>query len=195
MHGPSQGAGPNIIPARILARSPEYVSATGPNRFEVAPLWAATPERHPADFSHPADFAAYRNRIGGLLLLPKGCNASYSALPYEDKLPHYNSQNLLARSLHPLCYAHNPSFLRFTRESGLPIRAHEDFKKTDLDARGKFPGSLPRASGTRITCCGRWANMERICCAAHIRSLAMGPPHGRVKPWWQRGNEESPLCR
>ena len=62
-------------------------------------------------------------------------NASYSDLPYEDKLPHYNSQNLLARPLHPLCYAHNPGFLA-SRASGLPFRAHEEFKKADLDARG-----------------------------------------------------------
>ena len=97
------------------SRYAEYVSATGSNRFEVEHIWADTPERHTDEFSHPADFAAYRNRIGGLLLLPKSFNASYGDLPYEDKLPHYNSQNLLARSLHPLCYEHNPGFLRFTR--------------------------------------------------------------------------------
>jgi hypothetical protein len=51
--------------------------------------------------SHPADFAAYRNRIGALLLLPKSFNASYGDLPYQEKLSHYNSPNLLARSLHP----------------------------------------------------------------------------------------------
>ena len=67
--------------------------------------------------SHPADFAEHRNRIGGLLLLPKAFNASFGDLAYENKLPHYNSQNLLARSLSargfsslgaPLC-----TFVRF----------------------------------------------------------------------------------
>src|SRR5262249_34477990 len=116
----------------LPSRYAEYVSATGPDRFEVEHIWANTPGRHMDEFSHPADFDAYRNRIGGLLLLPKRFNASYSALPYADKLPHYNSQNLLARSLHPLCYEHNPGFLRFVRESGLPFRAHVEFKKADL---------------------------------------------------------------
>jgi hypothetical protein len=35
--------------------------------------------------------------------LPKPFNDSYGALPYEEKLPHYYAQNLLARSLHPQC--------------------------------------------------------------------------------------------
>ena len=50
-------------------------------------------------------------------------------------MPHYLSQNLLARSLHPGCYDHNPGFLQFVARSGLPFRPHEHFKKADLDAR------------------------------------------------------------
>jgi hypothetical protein len=118
------------------SRYAEYVSDTGRNRYEVEHIWADKPERHTDEFSHPADFAAYRNRIGGLLLLPKSFNASYGDLPYAEKLQHYNSQNLLARSLHPQCYDHNPGFLRFKSQSGLPFRAHEQFKKADLDERG-----------------------------------------------------------
>jgi hypothetical protein len=118
------------------SRYVEYVSDTGRNRYEVEHIWADKPERHADEFSHPADFAAYRNRIGGLLLLPKSFNASYGDLPYTEKVPHYNSQNLLARSLHPQCYDHNPGFLRFKSQSGLPFRAHVQFKKVDLDERG-----------------------------------------------------------
>ncbi|MEW6230495.1 MAG: hypothetical protein AB1700_20820, partial [Bacillota bacterium] len=44
-------------------------------------------------------------------------------------------QNLLAWSLHERAYEHNPGFVRFIRESGLPFRAHPEFKKADLDAR------------------------------------------------------------
>lgn len=117
-------------PSRYL----DYVSE-GRGRFEVEHIWANHPERHTDEFSHPADFAEHRNRIGGLLLLPKSFNASYGDLTYAEKLPHYNTQNLLARSLHPQCYEHNPGFIRFVRESDLPFRPHEDFKKTDLDER------------------------------------------------------------
>lgn len=112
------------------------MSDTGRNRYEVEHIWADKPERHTDEFSHPADFAEYRNRIGGLLLLPKSFNASYGALSYEEKLQYYYSQNLLARSLHPQCYYHNPGFLQFKSQSGLPFRPHEQFKKADLDERG-----------------------------------------------------------
>lgn len=133
---------------RILARLTDYVEtqsgqpsryldyvSEGKSRYEVEHIWADHPERHSDEFSHPADFAEHRNRIGGLLLLPKSFNASYGDLPYADKLPHYNTQNLLARSLHPQCYAHNPGFLRFVERSGLSFGAHEVFRRTDLEAR------------------------------------------------------------
>jgi hypothetical protein len=48
---------------------------------------------------------------------------------------YYNTQNLLARSLHELAYSHNPGFLRFIDQTGLPFKAHPTFKKADLDDR------------------------------------------------------------
>jgi uncharacterized protein with ParB-like and HNH nuclease domain len=122
------------MPSRYL----EYLSDSGKSRYEVEHIWAHKPERHTDEFEHSYDFYEHRNRVGGLLLLPKSFNASYGALPYSEKLPHYNTQNLLARSLHPQCYEHNPGFLRFVSESGLPFRAHEEFKKKDLDERGRL---------------------------------------------------------
>jgi len=118
------------LPSRYL----DYVSE-GKSRYEVEHIWAYHPERHTDEFAHPADFAEHRNRIGGLLLLPKSFNASYGDLTYEEKLPHYNTQNLLARSLHPQCYEHNPGFLRFVEESGLPFKAYPHFRKADLEER------------------------------------------------------------
>jgi hypothetical protein len=87
------------------------------------------------EFAHPADFAEYRNRIGGLLLLPKSFNASYSDKVYAEKREHYYGQNLLAQSLHENAYELDPGFRRFREESNLPFRAHAEFKKADLDAR------------------------------------------------------------
>lgn len=133
---------------RILARLTDYVEvqsghpsryldyvSEGKTRYEVEHIWANHPERHTDEFAHPADFGEYRNRIGGLLLLPKSFNASYGDLTYEEKLPHYNSQNLLARSLNAQCYEHNPGFIRFIQESGLPFSPKETFKKADLESR------------------------------------------------------------
>ena len=140
---------------RLLARLTDYLEtrsgqasryaeymATGKKRYEIEHIWANHPERHKDEFSHPSDFARMRNRIGGLLLLPKSFNASYGDLPYANevepdkgKLPHYNTQNLLARSLHPLCYENNPGFLRFIQETGLPFEALANFRVKQMEER------------------------------------------------------------
>ncbi len=113
----------------------DYISG-GKKRYEVEHIWANHYERHTDEFDHAADFAEHRNRIGGLLLLPKSFNASYGDMTYEDKLPHYDSQNLLARSLGPPCYSHNPGFMKLKKDSGLPFKAHAQFKKADMEERG-----------------------------------------------------------
>jgi hypothetical protein len=120
----------------------EYATRSGKSGYEIEHIWAYHPERHEDEFAHPQDFAEYRNRIGGLLLLPKLFNASFSDLAYEKKLEHYNNQNLLARSLHPQCYDHNPGFLAYIKRSGLPFTPHPQFKKTDLDARQELYGRI-----------------------------------------------------
>jgi hypothetical protein len=144
---------------RILARLTDYVEtqsgqpshyldyvSEGKTRYEVEHIWADHPERHLDEFTHPADFAEHRNRIGALLLLPKSFNASYGDLTYANKLPHYNTQNLLARSLHEQCYEHNPGFLRFKEKSGLPFVPLGDFKRADIETRS----SLYRQIAERI---------------------------------------------
>jgi uncharacterized protein DUF262/uncharacterized protein DUF1524 len=113
----------------------EYARRGGKSGFEIEHIWADHAEDHTDEFAHPSEFDAYRNRVGGLLLLPKSFNASYGDLPYEKKREHYDSQNLLARSLHEKAYDHNPGFLRFIQASNLPFRDHAYFAKADLDAR------------------------------------------------------------
>jgi hypothetical protein len=117
------------------SRYAEYIVRSGKNGHEVEHIWANHAERYEDEFSNAADFDDYRNRIGGLLLLPKSFNASYGDLRYEDKLEHYNTQNLLARSLHKLAYSHNPGFRRFIEQSGLAFKPHTQFKKSNLDDR------------------------------------------------------------
>ena len=74
--------------------------------------------------------------------MPKSFNASYGDLPYEQKLAHYDSQNLLARSLGELAYDHNPGFRRFRERTGLRFTAHDHFRKADLDDRQALYGQL-----------------------------------------------------
>jgi hypothetical protein len=119
----------------MATRYVEYSQRSGKNGYEIEHIWSNHPEQHTDEFSHPADFGEYRNRIGDLLLLPKSFNASYGDLPYAEKREHYDSQNLLARSLNDRAYDHNPGFLRFIQESGLAFRALKEFKKADLDSR------------------------------------------------------------
>ena len=133
---------------RLLARMTDYVETRsgqasryaeyaqrGKKGYEIEHVWANHAELHQDEFGHPSEFEEYRNRIGGLLLLPKSFNASYGDLPYAEKRGHYAGQNLLAKSLHESAYDHNPGFKRFIAESGLPFRAHAGFRKADLDAR------------------------------------------------------------
>lgn len=136
---------------RLLARMTDYIEtssgfasryaeymAQGAKRYEIEHIWANHPERHKDEFSHPSDFAATRNRIGGLLLLPKSFNASYGDLPYEDKLSHYFGQNLLARSLHQKCYENNPGFLRFVEQTRLPFKPLSSFRATEMEERSQL---------------------------------------------------------
>jgi hypothetical protein len=90
---------------------------------------------HKDEFDQQNDFDDYRNRLGGLVLLPRGTNQSYGDKPYAVKQGHYIKENLLVKSLCPLAYEHNPNFKRLMIEHGLPFRAHDDFKKVDLEAR------------------------------------------------------------
>ena len=133
---------------RLLARMTDYIETRsgqpsryeeyakrGPKGYEIEHVWANHPERHTDEFEHPSDFEEYRNRIGGLLLLPKSFNAAYGDLPYKKKREHYLKENLLAQSLHELAYERNPGFKRFIKESGLAFRPHSEFKKADLDER------------------------------------------------------------
>ncbi len=97
----------------ILARMMDYVEIqsgndsgyseymkTGKNGYEVQHIWANSPEPYLDDFPHGFEFEAYRNRIGGLLLLPKGTAANHGDLSYVEKLNYYANQHLLTASLH-----------------------------------------------------------------------------------------------
>jgi len=120
----------------LASRYAEYVQRRGKNGYEIEHIWANHPERHKDEFAHPSDFQEFRNRIGGLLLLPKSFNASYGDSPYAEKREHYLTQNVLAQTLHEKAYEHNPGLKRFIEQSGLTFRAYGQFKKADIDERG-----------------------------------------------------------
>ena len=117
-------------------RYPEYASRSRKKGdYQIEHLWANHPQEHEDEFPNHGDFASYRNRIGGLVLLRDQDNNSYSDMAYSDKHEHYAKQNLLARSLHPIAYKNAPGFQKFIKEMKLPFAPKGTFKKADLDER------------------------------------------------------------
>ena len=151
----------------LLARMTDYVWTQSSDeaslydryiKYEVEHIWATNQYKDHGYFGQEQDFLDYRNRIGGLLLLPKEKNASLNDKPYkdknaifrdkspdedEDKLTAYSRQsnNPLAYSLGKAAYekgtAHS-GFQKFKDRSKLKFRDHPDFKKDDLDKRQKL---------------------------------------------------------
>ncbi|HAU5789337.1 TPA: DUF262 domain-containing protein [Citrobacter freundii] len=103
--------------------------------FEVEHIWADKYERYTDEFEQEHEFNNYRNRLGDLVLLPRGSNQSYSDLCYDQKQPHYIKENLLAKSLCPLAYMNNPNFNQLRNVLRLPFKPHNSFKKQDVDER------------------------------------------------------------
>lgn len=113
-----------------------YVSREIKKPFEVEHIWASNYEPYITEFPTEEEFSRYRNRFGGLILLPRGFNQSLGADCYEDKVKAYFGQNLLAKSLNQLCYRNNPSFKAYLERSGLPFEPYSiQFNRSALDAR------------------------------------------------------------
>ena len=112
-----------------------YHESPGGKPFEVEHIWADNMALQTEKFEDANDFSDWRASIGALLLLPNGTNQSYNDKPYAEKLPHYQKENLLARSLCALAYKNNPNFTKWFASRGLPFRAHDEFKKADIDLR------------------------------------------------------------
>jgi len=120
----------------VPSHSEDYVARDVKKPFEIEHVWGDRFDRHQHDFASEDQFQEYRNRFGGLILLPRGFNQSLGDAPFEKKVDAYFGQNLLARSLNARCYQNNPSFLAYTQRSGLPFKPYgPDFTRADLDER------------------------------------------------------------
>ena len=99
---------------------------------------------HEEEFSHEIEFQEYRDRIGGLLLLPSKRNKDFSDRSYAEKLEDYLNENLLAQSLHERTYERNPGFREFIQKSRLSFQPCSSFNKADLDDRQKLYQQLAK---------------------------------------------------
>jgi uncharacterized protein with ParB-like and HNH nuclease domain len=112
-----------------------YHESPGGKPFEIEHIWADNMALQTEKFEDTADFSDWRASIGALVLLPNGTNQSYNDKSYAEKLPHYQKENLLARSLCSITYKNNPNFTKWFTSRNLPFRAHDEFKKADIDLR------------------------------------------------------------
>ena len=112
-----------------------YFYNPGGKPFEIEHIWADKIDYHSDEFTQLHEFNEIRNKLGDLILLPQGTNQSFGAGDYKTKLPHYIKENLLAQSLHSVCYDRNPNFLNYINQSGLPFKAHDQYTKEDLMTR------------------------------------------------------------
>lgn len=151
-YGLQRGKPPKV--KLVLARITDYVETQSgqdsryqeyvKNEYEIEHIWANHPEYHEEEFSHEVDFLEYRDRIGGLLLLPSKRNKNFSNRSYEDKLEDYLKENLLAQSLHERTYERKPGFQKFIQRSHLKFSPCSNFKKADLDGRQKLYQQLAK---------------------------------------------------
>lgn len=109
-----------------------YFENGGSKPFEIEHIWADKIIYHEDEFTQINEFNIMRNRLGDLILLPNGTNQSFGDADYDVKSQHYIRENLLAQSLNSSCYLLNPNFINYIKLSGLPFKAHGDYKANDL---------------------------------------------------------------
>ena len=109
----------------------KYVDRTGPNPCDIEHIWANDFHQYRTECASQQEFDEFRNRVGGLLLLPADVNRSYQDKSFKDKSPHYAKQNLYAASLTGSTYEHQPQFDNFRTTRDLPFKSYEKFGKTE----------------------------------------------------------------
>lgn len=124
-----------LITAIVAFEAKESQYLLSDDTIEVEHIWADKYEEHQDEFSDKGEFAARRNAIGDLLLLPKSFNASYGDKPFSEKVVQYMGQNILAQSLNALKYKNNPGFMSFKEVSKLDFKPYSEFKNQSITER------------------------------------------------------------
>jgi len=74
--------------------------------------------------------------------LPADVNRSYQDKTFEEKAPHYATQNLYAASLTENSYHHKPKFLAFRDKFNLPFQSFNSFGQNEHNERYKLVQAL-----------------------------------------------------
>jgi len=121
----------------LSGKDTTYVTYHHPNgkQFQIEHIWGDKFEQHKDEFEQITDFQTWRNSIGALILIPQGTNQSYKDASYELKLKHYIKENSFAQTLHDDFYQKNPNFLNNPLSKEIGFKAHNQFKKDDINVR------------------------------------------------------------
>ena len=113
----------------------KYVDRTMKNACDIEHVISDNYNNYQTDFISNEEFQSWRNHVASLLLLPADVNRSYQDKSFEDKSPHYATQNLYAASLTANTYQHRPKFIAFRDNLNLPFKAFERFGKEEQKVR------------------------------------------------------------
>ena len=111
------------------------VDRTRKNPYDIEHIVPNSYDLYTDTFPSASDFELWRDNVGGLLLLPADVNRSLQAKPYAEKSVHYAKQNLLAASLTPAAYEHQPQFRQFLDRTGLAFSPLDTFGPGEQDQR------------------------------------------------------------
>jgi uncharacterized protein with ParB-like and HNH nuclease domain len=106
-----------------------YVGREIKNPYDIEHVLCDHHEDFITEFPEKETFDKFRNLFGALLILPMDKNRSLSDKRFEQKLPIYFGENLLAKSLCPECYQNNPQFLNFKEREKLAFRSIPAFNR------------------------------------------------------------------
>jgi hypothetical protein len=130
--------------SRLPSGFGQYLDRARKARYDVEHIVPDVHSRHAGEVPSSSDFARFRNRFGGLLLLPEPVNRSIGAAEYPKRVQAYAKQNLLAASLSEAAYDNNPGFRQFVERSGLRFRPLAEFGKVEMDERQELYRELCR---------------------------------------------------
>lgn len=121
-----------------------YVNREIKNPYDIEHIICDHPDWFITEYPDKEVFDKHRNKFGGLLLLPMDKNRSLNDLHYEQKLPIYFGENLLAKSLSEDCYKNNPQFLRFIEDENVRFVPYNQFNKKALLERQELYEELAK---------------------------------------------------
>ena len=115
------------------SRFSAYIDRTPNTSFDIEHILPDDYPTYREGFNDEEDFQQNRRKCGNLILLTSDHNRSYQAMPYRDKVKNYLSDNILAQSLSPDAYIHNPRFVAL--KDSLGFKPYPEFGKESIRER------------------------------------------------------------